>query len=92
MNRVFCDAGVAVHQLENTGSVKAYIATTPETRRICNDPRCLGLDYTNALSAACAKVLMAMPLGLVERETAVVNILRGGLNYGLREEIGRAHV
>ena len=91
MNRVFCDAGVAVHQLENTGCVKAYIATTPETRQICNDPRCLGLDYTNALSAACAKVLMAMPLGLVERETAVVNILRGGLNYGLREALATAY-
>lgn len=30
-------------------------------------------------------------LGLVERETVVVNILRGGLNFGLREALHEAH-
>jgi len=68
------------------------IVSTPETRRICNDPRCLGVDYTRSLSAACSSVLKASAarLGLVERETVVVNILRGGLNFGLREALAEA--
>jgi len=82
-----------VHRLPGTGAVDAFVASTPETRRICNDPRCFGLDYTRSLSRACAAVLSALrgELGLVERETAVVNVLRGGLNYGLREALGAAY-
>jgi len=82
-----------IHRLRDTGTVDAFVASTPETRRICNDPRCLGLDYTLGLSKACADVLKSMgpELQLVERETAVVNILRGGLNYGLREALGAAY-
>ncbi len=91
MNCVLSADDVSVHQLEGTGLLKAYVASTPGTRRICNDPRCLGIDYTNALSVACAAVLKGMPLGLVERETAVINILRGGLNYGLREALQAAY-
>jgi len=79
--------------MAEVGGVSSFVVTTPQTRRICNDPRCLGLDYTHALCEACASVLKAMgsELGLVERETAVVNILRGGLNYGLREALGMAY-
>jgi len=82
-----------LYRLQDTGAVDAFVASTPETRRICNDPRCLGLDYTRGLSKACAAVLKSMgsELQLVERETAVVNILRGGLNYGLREALGAAY-
>jgi len=84
---------VSLYRLSKAGSVDAFVASTPETRRICNDPCCLGLDYTHGLSRACAAVLSALrtDLGLVERETAVVNILRGGLNYGLREALGAAY-
>lgn len=86
-------SSVAVYRLPDTGRVDAFVASTPETRRICNDSSCLGLDYTHGLSKACASVLSALgpTLGLVERETAVVNILRGGLNYGLREALGAAY-
>jgi len=83
---------LSLYPLSESGKLDAFLASTPETRRICNDPRCLGLDYTHSLSKACAAVLKAAAgrLGLIERETAVVNILRGGLNFGLREALAEA--
>ena len=73
---------------ERIGKVDAYIATSPGTRAICNDPRVYGLDYTNKLRATCADILGAFPGLFTEREAVVVNILRGGLNFGLREALG----
>lgn len=89
----FSSEDISLYRLSKAGAVDAFVASTPKTRRICNDPRCLGLDYTRGLSDSCASVLSALraDLGLVERETAVVNILRGGLNYGLREALGTAY-
>jgi len=83
---------LSLYALPGPGKIDAFVASTPETRRICNDPRCVGLDYTRSLSMACAAVLKAGAgrLGLVERETVVVNILRGGLNFGLREALADA--
>ena len=75
---------------ERIGNVDAYIATSPGTRAICNDPRVYGLDYTDKLRAACADILGAFPDLFTEREAVVVNILRGGLNFGLREALGSA--
>ncbi len=73
---------------ERIGKVDAYIATSPGTRAICNDPRVYGLDYTDKLRATCADILGAFPDLFTEREAVVVNILRGGLNFGLREALG----
>ena len=84
---------VEFKKIEGNGRVLALIASTEGTRRICNDPRCLGCDYTKTLSRSCAEILSKLgpELKLVERETAVVNILRGGLNYGLRDALGAAY-
>ena len=70
--------------------LEQFIATSPGTRAICNDPRIYGLDYTNKLRAACADILGIFSGLFTEREAVVVNILRGGLNFGLREALGDA--
>lgn len=75
----------------DTGSIESFIATSPGTRAICNDPGIYGLAYTNRLRATCAEALAAFKGIMSERETVVVNILRGGLNFGLREAIGEAY-
>ncbi len=71
------------------------IATTPETRAICNDPRVMGVDYTRRLQAACSTILKSLShnglICLEESQTIVFNILRGGLNFGLREALGNAY-
>lgn len=83
---------------EETGKVKQsnnhcrrFIASTPETRAICNDPVVAGYEYTSRLCKACTKVLGNMNFGLKEREVVVLNILRGALNFGLRDALAEAY-
>jgi hypothetical protein len=73
-------------------AVDAYIVSTPESRSICNDPRVFGIDYTRKLTRACSKALtMLAPFQTFNEKTAtVLNILRGGLNFGLREALADA--
>ncbi len=88
------DGFLGLYRIEDAFSpVETLIATTPGTRRICNDVTCCGVDYTRLLQKACAAVLKALGprLPLREEETVVVNILRGGLNYGLRESLADAY-
>ena len=65
--------------------VEAYIATTPGTRAICNDPTVAGVRYTRLLQQACTDILRALSPDIPESDAVVVNILRGGLNFGLRD-------
>ena len=85
----------ALHRVEAPEArVERLIASTPETRAICNDPQVMGVDYTRRLKAACARILSALQAGgltcLEERQTIVYDILRGGLNFGLREALADA--
>lgn len=74
------------------GNVEAYIATTPYTRAICNDPKVCGIEYTKLLQKACTEVLKMLPLdGVTEADAMVANILRGGLNFGLRDALADAY-
>lgn len=76
------------------GKVDRYILTTPETRAICNNPRVLGMEYTRKLQKGCEFALKSLvndaALILNETETIVFNILRGGLNFGLRDSLADA--
>ena len=74
------------------GKTEAYIATTPYTRAICNDPKVCGITYTNLLKKACTEILSLMPIeGVTEADAMVANILRGGLNFGLRDALADAY-
>lgn len=74
--------------------VKRMILSTPETRAICNNPFVMGINYTRKLQEACKKAIQNLQneqlIALEEKETIVFNILRGGLNFGLREAISDA--
>lgn len=86
----------ALYRIEGEigGRVSRYILTTPQTRAICNDPRVLGMDYTRKLQKGCEFALQSLvneaSLTLQEQETIVFNILRGGLNFGLRDSLADA--
>ncbi|WKZ57126.1 MAG: hypothetical protein QY326_00260 [Bdellovibrionota bacterium] len=73
---------------------RIFVASTPETRVIVNDPFVTGLRYTRTLSRACARTLSALrdagAFVPVEGAAKVLHILRGGLNFGLREALGDA--
>ena len=83
--------GVGFYRIPVDSPVHNYILSTPHTRRICNDPTCAGVEYTRLLSHACAIAFRLKPVELLEHSTAVVNILRGGLNYGLRDALADAY-
>lgn len=70
---------------------RRFIASTPETRSICNDPTVAGCEYTDKLRTACARILAGYDFCLQERQTVVLNILRGALNFGLREALASAY-
>lgn len=84
-------ATTQVYSVQRTSDVDVYVASSPYTRSICNDVRVCGVAYTERLRLACAEVLKAVDFGLEEGETVVVNVLRGGLNFGLREALAAAY-
>ncbi len=74
-------------------AINRYILSTPETRAICNDPLVMGYDYTEKLEKACATYLRltkTTSIKLQENRSVVFNILRGGLNFGLRGALAKA--
>lgn len=74
------------------GKIEAYVATTSYTRAICNDPRVCGIEYTKLLQKACTEILSMLPIeGVTEADAMVANILRGGLNFGLRDALADAY-
>ena len=72
-----------------------FISSTPETRKIMNDPTVVGVEYTSLLQQACVATLKAFSkhsgFKLHEDETLVLNILRGGLNFELRDALCEAY-
>ena len=67
------------------------LASTPGTRQVCNDPLIAGTRYTDRLKKACTSIFEAYDFGLVETEVVVLNILRGALNFGLRDALAAAY-
>lgn len=74
--------------------VSTYIASTSASRKVLGDPRVVGVEYTNLMRQACSGALASLEnAGLVrlsESECLVLHILRGGLNFGLREALSDA--
>lgn len=79
---------------ENTKNIDCFVASTPETRAIANDPMVMGVDYTRRLKSSCTRILKRLDANnricLEETRTIVFDILRGGLNFGLREALADA--
>lgn len=88
----------AVDDIANQ-SPQRFIVTTPQSRKITNDPLCLGCEYTELLEDACTLALEGIHAYLrpqvrevfTEKNTTVLHLLRGGLNFGLRNALHRAY-
>jgi hypothetical protein len=84
-----------INSPERSAGSARYIASTPETRSICNDPFVLGVQYTRLLQRACTKILQGLRekagFKIYEEESIVFHILRGGLNFGLRTALADAY-
>lgn len=96
LNRISTNNNSSIYQIEGEGktSVNRLLISSAETRAICNDSTVMGVDYTQKLGKACSLVLKSLQeeqvIKLEERKTIVFNILRGGLNFGLRQAIADA--
>ncbi|MFH0818924.1 MAG: phosphoribosyltransferase [Patescibacteria group bacterium] len=92
---IYKSPAISLYRLANKNNIACYLASTPETRKICNDPFIYGVNYTEKLKKAVTKTLRALKnkhccLLSSEENAVIFNILRGGLNYGLREALYRA--
>ncbi|MFZ9035468.1 MAG: hypothetical protein ACO2ZM_05065 [Francisellaceae bacterium] len=85
---------ISLYRINSDSDVISLIASTPETRAICNDPAVMGIEYTHLLQKAAVAILKKMQslaiTTLKEHEAIVFNVLRGGLNFGLREALAEA--
>jgi len=80
---------------KHDGPVSRYVVSTPESRRICNRPEVLGVEFGHELPRAITRALHVLPerepLRVAEQERiCVAHFLRGGLNFGLRESLHQA--
>ncbi len=94
MEKIDVSPDCGLYRMTTGKKIEEIIATTPETRAISNNPRVMGLEYTHCLQKACTKILQKLSGNnltcLEETQTIVFDILRGGLNFGLREALGNA--
>jgi hypothetical protein len=98
IRRVRKGTHAAIYELEGEygdGLIR-YIASTPESREICNRPEITGVRYTDLLESAITAVLTHFPLAsairsLDPRTIGVVHFLRGSLNFGMRRALTRAY-
>ena len=83
-------------QGEYGDSMVRYVASTPESREVCNRPEIMGVRYTDLLESAITSVLVNFPPAsairtLDPRSIGVVHFLRGSLNFGMRRALARAY-
>jgi uracil phosphoribosyltransferase len=74
---------------------RVFIASTPESQTVLSDSTIFGVRYTDLLCRAVTSVLSDCQsdvcLGLIDdASTSVLNVLRGGLNFGIREALFHA--
>ncbi|MEW6039968.1 MAG: phosphoribosyltransferase [Elusimicrobiota bacterium] len=77
-------------------NIYRYLITTSETRKICNKPEIIGLEFKKMLSQGIMKVLGKMDgeFGFSrqkDKDVCVLHFLRGGLTFGLYESLGAAY-
>jgi len=88
----------AIYELkgEYGDSLTRYIASTPESREICNRPEVTGVRYTDLLESAVTSVLTHLPIApslrrLDPHTVGVIHFIRGSLNFGMRHALARAY-
>ncbi len=82
---------------DNTDSrIDRYVISTPQTRKICNVPELLGVEYTDHMLKAMIAAFKYLPdnefiLKVPQEQFCVFTFLRGGLNFSLREALYHAY-
>lgn len=86
----------ALYQISNSNSnILTYCVSTEPTRAILNNPEIVGVNFTNLLRVGITSTLKLVKSAglladLAEDKTVVLTILRGGLNFCVRESLFEA--
>lgn len=101
LSQITSNNDCSIYKIINASSelVTSLISSTKESRAIVNDPLVYGYDYTDKLKVACAKTFKSLEQNFKSKigntfnqdQTCVLNILRGGLNFGLRDALHEAY-
>jgi len=97
--RKFRDEAVAVYAIENQASppdFKRYVVSTRDTRDLMNHPEIINCDFTNLMRNGVTNALKG--INVLERLSCinsksvnVCHILRGGLNFQVRDALRKAY-
>jgi hypothetical protein len=81
---------------DRDSTLERYVISTSETRKICNIPELIGVEYTLLMQQAMISALKYLPdrdalLENPQEQFCVFTFLRGGLNFSLREALYHAY-
>jgi len=98
LRRRFKDEAVAVYSIENARSssdLERYVVSTRDTRDLMNHPEIINCDFTNLMRNGITNALKGLNIleqlsRIDSRSVNVCHILRGGLNFQVRDALRKA--
>lgn len=98
LKRQFKDEAVSLYSIENrteSSSLKRYVSSTSDTRNMLNFPEIVNSDFTNLMKNGLTNTLKGMNnlehlSSISSKQVNVYHILRGGLNFEVRNALHKA--
>ena len=95
IDKIFSNPIGTFYAIKEEGPVKSFVVSTKGTREICNSPEIIGIEYTGRLKKAVTFALEMLPnpdlATISDRKIWELVLLRGGLNFGIKEALYLAH-
>jgi hypothetical protein len=97
--RRFKDEAVAVYEIQprpKDSALRRYVVSTRDTRDLMNHPEIINCDFTNLMQNGITNALKGINflerLSVIPSKTVnVYHILRGGLNFNVRDALRKAY-
>ena len=98
LKRQFKDEAVSLYSIENNPNpsiLKRYVASTSDTRNMLNFPEIVNSDFTNLMKNGITNALKGLNniehlSSISSKQINVYHILRGGLNFEIRNSLHKA--
>jgi len=98
LKRQFKDEAVSLYSIENKSNpsvLNRYMASTSDTRNILNFPEIVNSDFTNLMKNGITNALKGLNniehlSSISSKQVNVYHILRGGLNFEIRNALHKA--
>ncbi len=98
LKRQFKDEAVSLYSIENkteNSALKRYVSSTSDTRNMLNFPEIVNSDFTNLMKNGLTNTLKGLNnishlSSISSKQVNVYHILRGGLNFEVRNALHKA--